>query len=110
METVPPPSISQTAPPQPTPAPPAPTSTPAATSTPLQIGDTCVVLWRDESTSLKAKIIERRRTRSSAKANKSVGGEPPSKKTKADVGDAGGEENLTAEDFDYYVHYVEHDR
>ena len=107
--TLPPPSASQTAPPLPTVAlQEAPTSTPTE-STPLQIGDTCLVLWRDESTSLKAKIIERRRSGSKA-SNKRVGGEePPAKKAKAD-GNGGEEDNLTAEDFEYYVHYVEHDR
>jgi hypothetical protein len=79
--------------------------------TPLQIGDCCHVTWRDGTTSLAAKVIERRRAKSSslpapvaaAAVDPKTTDEPPLKKSKME-----GEEK--AEDYEYYVHYVEHDR
>ena len=81
-------------------------------TSPLQIGDTALVLWRDKTTSLNAKIVERKihpNANSKSTADKSnhdaVGSdEHPSKKSKTE------EENLSADDFLYYVHYTEHDR
>mmetsp|Transcript_5508 Transcript_5508/g.8471 ORF Transcript_5508/g.8471 Transcript_5508/m.8471 type:complete len:595 (-) Transcript_5508:155-1939(-) len=89
---------------------------------PLEIGDTCQVLWRDGSTHLSSKIIERKKindeksnSKSSGKKKNSTaaaaaaGGEsdePPSKRSKVD--------NLTtsseAASYLYYIHYIGEDR
>ena len=70
---------------------------------PLSEGDTCSVLWRDNTTILKAKVIERRLCSGNKAASSAADTtkEPECKKIK--VGDSVG-------DYEYYVHYVEHDR
>eukprot|EP00804_Cyclotella_cryptica_P000310 CCRYP_010234-RA/>CCRYP_010234-RA protein AED:0.00 eAED:0.00 QI:153/1/1/1/1/1/2/245/481 len=105
----------------------APTIEPAATTNgdestaPLQIGDTCQVVWRDGTTELSAEVIERK-SAPVVPGAASAGDEPSAKRSKTDVAttvdDAkaegcssdGGAAEMSAADFLYYVHYVEHDR
>ena len=81
-------------------------SAPPSTSptAPPAIGDTATILWRDELTSLPAKIIERRKVKDRKKSL----AEPMTKKSKVQA--VVEEEEGTAEEYEYYVHYVEHDR
>ena len=62
------------------------------TDEPLQINDHCQVKWRDEDTFLDAVVIEKRPV-----------GHRKRKKT-ADMA------SLKADEIEYYVHYVQHDR
>ena len=104
---------------------------------PLEIGDTCQVLWRDGSTHLAAKIIERKKsstdTKNSSNNNKSgkkkstestVGAsagieQPPSKRSKIDStenppstadDDTPNLNQETASTYQYYIHYIGQDR
>jgi len=99
---------------------------------PLEIGDTCQVLWRDGSTHLASKIIERKSIinddKSAAKSGKkktaAVGGEsstsqePPAKKSKVDdpqdptttTTAAVNTTSSEAANYLYYIHYVGEDR
>mmetsp|Transcript_30633 Transcript_30633/g.61478 ORF Transcript_30633/g.61478 Transcript_30633/m.61478 type:complete len:221 (-) Transcript_30633:463-1125(-) len=99
---------------------------------PLEIGDTCQVLWRDGSTHLASKIIERKSiinddksaTKSGKKKTAAVGGEsstsqePPAKKSKVDdpqdiMNTTTATVNTTtseAANYLYYIHYVGEDR
>jgi histone acetyltransferase MYST1 len=113
-------------------------STPLIMIEPLEIGDVCQVLWRDGSTHLLASIVERKldpkRSSSLAAAASTTG--PVTKKSKtnnkqtdnttpkklaasttnnndAGVVDATSTNNNytpAADDYLYYIHYVEHDR
>ncbi|KAL3801857.1 hypothetical protein ACHAWO_003863 [Cyclotella atomus] len=96
------------------------TPNPPSEDTPLTEGDTCDILWRDGSTVLKAKVIERRLLTTTAMANSnsnskqqrvvaaSLSAEPPAKKAKSE--DEPLDHGRRAGDYEYYVHYVEHDR
>jgi hypothetical protein len=96
---------------------------------PLQIGDTCQIVWRDGTTELSAEVIERRRAPvvhggASGENTVTVGSddEPSAKRSKIDLATADDDANdggassnscaveLSAGDFLYYVHYLEHDR
>jgi histone acetyltransferase MYST1 len=106
---------------------------------PLEIGDICQVLWRDGETSLLASIVERRVRPKNVKIGEGGGGgggggreamgggggnsPPPAKRSKAipppsstvvDVESSSSSPSpnptMTAGDYQYYVHYVEHDR
>ena len=116
LATMEPTTTSAAAPPLTEPA--ATTPNPPSEDTPLTEGDTCDILWRDGSTVLKAKVIERRLLTTTAMANSnskqqrvvaaSLSAEPPAKKAKAE--DEPLDHGRRAGDYEYYVHYVEHDR
>jgi len=107
---------------------------------PLQIGDTCLVSWRDNKRKLLAIIVERRPSyklrhsirapekRKSKKRKKSIGGEEDDNNGTVEI-NGGGEgegmgggaaangtvagrrlDQLNSNEMDYYVHYVHHDR
>lgn len=67
--------------------------------TPLNIDDKCDVKWRAGDKTLRAVIIERRpkNCRKRRAANKKDTSMPPV-------------DNLKADEVEYYVHYVDHDR
>jgi histone acetyltransferase MYST1 len=104
---------------------------------PLEIGDTCQVLWRDGSTHLAAKIIERKKsstdTKNSSSSNSKSGKkksdnsgsatgsaeQPPSKRSKIDStenppSNTSTNKNIlnqeTASTYQYYIHYIGQDR
>jgi histone acetyltransferase MYST1 len=101
---------------------------------PLEIGDTCQVLWRDGSTYLSSKIIERKKlnnddnkkggsgtTKSGKKKTTAAAEEPPSKRSKVDDNAAAQQDpaaittNNTSPADDatkylYYIHYIGEDR
>jgi len=86
---------------------------------PLKIKDRCDVSWRDGTATLKAVVVERRplnvrrlrgdnnrtgsNTANGAAANSSSSG---NKRKNYSVA----VDDLSAEDVEYYVHYVDHDR
>jgi hypothetical protein len=65
---------------------------------PLEVDDRCEVLWRDETQSLPAIVIERR----SLNYRK--------RKTKEKEKDVPAIETLQADEIEYYVHYEGQDR
>mmetsp|Transcript_20467 Transcript_20467/g.31560 ORF Transcript_20467/g.31560 Transcript_20467/m.31560 type:complete len:562 (+) Transcript_20467:381-2066(+) len=76
---------------------------------PLQIGDTCKVLWRDGIQVLAATIVERR------PITVNPDGSPKKKRQRRSVASEGAHEQesvegLKAEEVEYYVHYIDHDR
>ena len=92
---------------------------------PLEIGDTCQVLWRDGSTHLSSKIIERKKINNDVKSVTTKSGkkkataaaaggeaqEPPSKRSKMD-NDPQDPANTSddAANYLYYIHYIGEDR
>jgi hypothetical protein len=65
------------------------------TSLSVEVGDSCLVRWRDGSQTLKAKILARRQL----------------KRRKTDPETTTDElAKLKPDDIQYYVHYVDHDR
>jgi len=94
---------------------------------PLEIGDTCQVLWRDGSTHLSSKIIERKKINDNEKSNSSkssgkkknstttatAGGEsdePPSKRSKVIDNLQNNDTTSEAANYLYYIHYIGEDR
>ena len=87
----------------------APPTAPPTTdlNAPLQIGDTCAITWRDGTTELNAEVIERKEVPSAKRSKLDVSSKVDGADPNVAEG-AGAKE--TAEDYLYYVHYLEHDR
>ena len=68
-------------------------------SDPLDIDDLCDVLWRDGKQTVKAKVVERRPANYRKRKTK---GTAASAAMKVD--------GLKADEIEYYIHYVDHDR
>ncbi|KAL7432275.1 hypothetical protein ACHAXM_003047 [Skeletonema potamos] len=117
--------------PPPNPPPPAQTATITQQEViaPLEIGDTCQVLWRDGSTHLSSKIIERKKiiTKTAAasadattvksgkkkSAAAAAGDEPPAKRGKTTTTTTNATTTTAtteASKYLYYIHYVGEDR
>lgn len=83
---------------------------------PLEIGDVCQVVWRDGTTHLLASIVERKLSSSLAATAATSTTGPAAKKSKANNTPKKQDENkiavsnTAADDYLYYIHYVEHDR
>lgn len=85
-----------------------PTSTmTAAGIAPLQINDKCQVRWRGGVQNLPAVVVERRASRKRKQQHQAVVPPPPPQTTTTTTTSI---DELAADQLEYYVHYLNHDR